>query len=317
MDAGAVVNATGVWSDAVSELGDSRHQARMRPAKGVHIAVPWSRLSIDCTVTVSVPGRARRATCTRWGDVVLLGTTDTDYAGPLDDVVCTRDEMLFLLDGVNTVFDAELTPTDVIGSIAGLRPLSGREGATIDLRRDHHIRTEPNGMVTITGGKLTTARHMAELGVDAVGHVLGADRRCRTTNLPLLGAAGYDAEASTATGGIAAHLAERYGTEASFVSTLIREDSTLATPVVHGSPYLKAEVVYAARCELARSVDDVLSRRTRMRLFSRDASTKAAPVVASLLQKELGLSHDEVARQVEQYTIQIARETAALVGGHA
>ncbi|MGW4471270.1 FAD-dependent oxidoreductase [Nonomuraea sp. NPDC004354] len=316
--AGVVINATGVWSDALDALSDPGHRPRIRPAKGVHIVVPWTRLPIDGTVTVPIPGRARRATCTRWGDVVVVGTTDTDYDGSLDEVLCTREEMQYLLDGANTAFDADLGPEDVVGSIAGLRPLvGGKEGATLDMSRDHRVSTDAHGLVTVTGGKLTTSRHMGELVVDAALKVLGRRARCRTARLPLLGGAGYDAEATSATGGLGAHLGQRYGTEARFVADLLGEDPTLAEPIIEGSAHLRAEVVYAARCELARSVDDVLSRRTRMRVFARDLSVKAAPEVGRLLQRELGLSDDEVARQVDDYISGIEREKTVLMEAHS
>ncbi|MGW5688269.1 FAD-dependent oxidoreductase [Nonomuraea sp. NPDC003754] len=316
--AGVVINATGVWSDAIDALSDPGHRPRIRPAKGVHIVVPWTRLPIDGTVTVPIPGRARRATCTRWGDVVVVGTTDTDYDGSLDEVLCTREEMQYLLDGANTAFDADLGPEDVVGSIAGLRPLvGGKEGATLDMSRDHRVSTDAHGLVTVTGGKLTTSRHMGELVVDAALKVLGRRARCRTARLPLLGGAGYDAEATSATGGLGAHLGQRYGTEARFVADLLGEDPTLAEPIIEGSAHLRAEVVYAARCELARSVDDVLSRRTRMRVFARDLSVKAAPEVGRLLQRELGLSDDEVARQVDDYISGIEREKTVLMEAHS
>ncbi|MER7499014.1 glycerol-3-phosphate dehydrogenase/oxidase [Nonomuraea pusilla] len=312
--AGVVINATGVWSDTLDALSDPAHRPRIRPAKGVHVVVPWTRLPIDGTVTVPVPGRARRATCTRWGDVVVVGTTDTDYDGPLDEVLCTREEMQYLLDGANTAFDADLTPRDVVGSIAGLRPLVGaKEGATLDMSRDHRVSTDAHGLVTVTGGKLTTSRHMGELVVDEALKVLGRRARCRTVALPLLGGAGYDAEATSATGGLGAHLGQRYGTEARFVADLLAEDPSLAEPIAEGSPHLRAEVVYAARCELARTVDDVLSRRTRMRVFARDLSVAAAPEVGRLLQKELGLTDEEVARQVEDYVAGVEREKTVLM----
>lgn len=310
----AVVNATGVWSDRVDAMADKGHEDRVRPAKGVHIVVPWHKLRIDCTVTVPIPGRARRATCTRWGDTVVLGTTDNDYQGSADDVNCTREERDFLLEGARTAFDVDLTPDDVVGSIGGLRPLvGGKEGATLNMSRDHHITVGPTGMVTVTGGKLTTSRHMGELVIDKVVGLLGRERtKSRTVNLPLLGGAGYDAEAVAASGGLAAHLGERYGTEARFVHDLIAEDPSLAEPVVQGLPHTRAEVVYAARAELARSVDDVLSRRVRARLFARDASAEAAPEVGALLGRELGLTDAQVERQVSDYRASIRHEKAVL-----
>lgn len=313
-----VVNATGVWTDQVDSMADEGHRPQVRPAKGVHIVVPWEKVRINCTVTVPIPGRARRATCTRWGNAVVLGTTDEDYQGSADDVHCTRQEMEFLLEGANTAFEGKLGPDDVVGSIGGLRPLvGGKEGATLDMRRDHHITVGASGMVTVTGGKLTTSRHMGELVVDKVMALLGRKGRSRTAHLPLLGGAGYDAEAVAASGGLAAHLGERYGTEARFVGDLIAEDPSLAEPVVAGQPYTKAEVVYAARAELARSVDDVLSRRTRARLFARDASAEAAAAVGAILGRELNLTEAEVDRSVTAYLDAVQYEKSVLLEGAA
>ncbi|UKY53058.1 glycerol-3-phosphate dehydrogenase/oxidase [Streptomyces inhibens] len=314
----AVVNATGVWADHVDAMADDGHMPQIRPAKGVHIVVPWDRVRINCTVTVPIPGRARRATCTRWGNSVVLGTTDEDFEGSPDEVHCTRAEMDFLLEGANTAFDGKLTPDDVVGSIGGLRPLvGGKEGATLDMRRDHHITIGGTGMVTVTGGKLTTSRHMGELVIDKVMTVLGRKGASRTAKLPLLGGAGYDAEAVAASGGLAAHLGERYGTEARFVGDLIADDPTLAEPIVAGLPYTKAEVVYAARAELARSVDDILSRRLRARLFARDASADAAAAVGTILGRELNLTETEVDRSVAEYLEAVRHEKSVLLEGAA
>ncbi|WP_420874865.1 glycerol-3-phosphate dehydrogenase C-terminal domain-containing protein [Pseudoclavibacter helvolus] len=182
------------------------------------------------------------------------------------------------------------------------------------MKRKHEIRTDPDGLVTVVGGKLTTSRHMAEQTIDAAQSVLGKRRRCTTKNAYLLGSAGYDPEAVTASGGLASHLGERYGNEARFVTEILGADPSLGKPIVTGLPYLEAEVVYSARHEMARSVDDVLSRRTRARLMARDASAAAAPRVGQLLQAELGLSDAVVTAQVAAYQTATAHERAILMG---
>lgn len=310
-----VVNATGVWLRDWSGAGTGADVPSIRPAKGVHIVVPWSKIRNDCTVTIPVPGRNRRATITRWGNVSYLGTTDEDYQGDLDDVHCTREELDFLIEGARSALDTDLTADDVVGSYAGLRPLVAPSGGkTVEVKRNHEIRVDRDGLVTVVGGKLTTARHMAEQTVDKVQRALGRKGRSRTKNLKLLGAAGYDAEAVVASGGLAAHLGERYGTEARFITDLVTEDPSLGEPVVEGLSYLKAEVVYAVRHELARSVDDVMSRRTRARLMARDASAEAAAEVGRLVQQELGLTDEQTTEQVEQYTKAVAHERRILMG---
>ncbi|AOR69632.1 FAD-dependent oxidoreductase [Burkholderia stabilis] len=311
-----VVMATGVWlRDWTGARKGDTSALQVRPAKGVHVAIPWLKIRNDCTVTIPVPGRNRRATITRWGNVSYLGTTDEDYDGDLDDVHCTRKELDFLLEGARSALKADLSADDVVGSIAGCRPLVGPPGGkTIEMKRNHEIHVAPDGLVTIVGGKLTTSRHMAEQTIDTVGKLLGRHTRCRTKSAYLLGAAGYDPQAIVASGGLAAHLGERYGTEARFVGDLADATPSLLVPIVEGLPYSEAEVLYAVRHEFARSVDDVLSRRTRARLMARDASARAAPRVGAILKTELGLSDATVASQVRDYVAAVALEKSILMG---
>ncbi|VWD15015.1 glycerol-3-phosphate dehydrogenase/oxidase [Burkholderia contaminans] len=311
-----VVMATGVWlRDWTGARKGDTAALQVRPAKGVHVAIPWLKIRNDCTVTIPVPGRNRRATITRWGNVSYLGTTDEDYDGDLDDVHCTRQELDFLLEGARSALKVDLNADDVVGSIAGCRPLVGPPGGkTIEMKRNHEIHVAPDGLVTIVGGKLTTSRHMAEQTIDTVGKLLGRRTRCRTKSAYLLGAAGYDPQAIVASGGLAAHLGERYGTEARFVGDLADAAPSLLAPIVEGLPYSEAEVLYAVRHEFARSVDDVLSRRTRARLMARDASARAAPRVGEILKAELGLSDAAVASQVRDYVAAVALEKSILMG---
>ncbi|WP_398472368.1 FAD-dependent oxidoreductase [Tardiphaga sp.] len=312
----SVVMATGVWLRDWSGIkkGEER-KLDIRPAKGVHVAIPWLKIRNDCTVTIPVPGRSRRATITRWGNVSYLGTTDEDYQGDLDDVHCTREELDFLLEGARSALKTDLRPEDAVGSIAGCRPLVAPPGGkTLEVKRNHKIDIADDGLITIVGGKLTTSRHMAEQTVDAAQKVIGKSGRCQTKKAYLLGAAGYDAQAITATGGTQAHLGERYGTEARFVSDILQADPASAAPIVEGLPHSEAEVIYAVRHEMAGNVDDVLSRRMRARMNARDASARAAMRVGQILQSELGLSEQIIAQQVADYTASVAREKFILLG---
>ena len=314
--ASAVVMATGVWLRDWSGIkkGEER-KLEIRPAKGVHVAIPWLKIRNDCTVTIPVPGRSRRATITRWGDVSYLGTTAEDYQGDLDDVHCTREELDFLLEGARSALKTDLGPEDAVGSMAGCRPLVAPPGGkTLEVKRNHKIDIADDGLITIVGGKLTTSRHMAEQTVDAAQKVMGKSGRCQTKKAYLLGAAGYDAQAIIATGGLQAHLGERYGTEARFVSDILQADPPSATPIVPGLPHSEAEVTYAVRHEMAGTVDDVLSRRMRARMNARDASAGAAARVGQILQSELGLSDHVIAQQVADYTAGVAREKSILLG---
>jgi glycerol-3-phosphate dehydrogenase len=155
---------------------------------------------------------------------------------------------------------------------------------------------------------------MAEQTIDAAQKVIGKSGSCQTKKAYLLGAAGYDAQAITATGGMQAHLGERYGTEARFVSDILQADMASAAPIVEGLPHSEAEVIYAVRHEMAGTIDDVLSRRMRARMNARDASARAAIRVGQILQSELGLSEQIVAQQVADYKASVAREKSILLG---
>ncbi len=309
----AVVNAAGVWSDEVRTIDEGVDPDSIRPAKGVHITVPWEKVRNDVAVVVPVREDKRSVFVVPWGDLTYIGTTDTDYDGPLDDPVVTKDDVDYLLRALSF---ADLTADDVVGTWAGLRPLvkSGGTGKTADLSRRHKVNASVSGVVTITGGKLTTYREMAADTVDAVvAHlgdaVDGISRRSRTKKLRLRGAEGYEALAGDADP-VVAHLADRYGGEAKTVLALAETDPSLREPLVAGLPYVRAEAVYAARYEMARTVDDVLSRRTRARLLARDASAAAADDVASLIAPVLGLSDAEAAAQAAAYRASVDAERA-------
>lgn len=311
----AVVNAAGVWSDEVRTIDEGADPDSIRPAKGVHITVPWSKVRNDVAVVVPVPKDKRSVFVVPWGDLTYIGTTDTDYDGPLDDPEVTPEDVEYLLGAM--AFTG-ITADDIVGTWAGLRPLvkaaSGKTatGKTADLSRRHKVTPSPSGVVTITGGKLTTYREMAADTVDAVVAHLGSKvdgiaRRSRTKKLRLRGAEGYEALSGDADP-VVAHLADRYGGEAATVLALAEADPSLREPLVEGLPYLRAEAVYAARYEMARTVDDVLSRRTRARLLARDASAAAADDVAALIAPVLGLSADEAARQAADYRAAVESE---------
>ncbi|NLV55342.1 MAG: glycerol-3-phosphate dehydrogenase/oxidase [Acidimicrobiales bacterium] len=312
----AVVNAGGVWSDGVRALDEGHDPDSIRPAKGVHITVPWRLVQNDIAAVIPVPGDKRSVFVVPWGDLTYIGTTDTDYDGPVDDPPCTAEDIAYLLKAINGATTAEITEADVVGTWAGLRPLvkSATSGRTADLSRRHKVAPSASGVVTITGGKLTTYREMAADTIDAVVDLLPGDqprrvRRTRTQKLRLRGADGFEALLDGADERTS-HLAHRYGGEARTVLALIEGDPSLGEPLVEGLPYLRAEAVYAARHEMARSVDDVLSRRTRARLLARDASGDAAPDVGALIAPELGLDADAVAAQVDAYRGLLDRERA-------
>lgn len=311
----AVVNAGGVWADDVRALDEGTHPNSIRPAKGIHITVPHHLVPATIAAVIPVPKDRRSIFVVPQGDVTYIGTTDTDYQGSVDDPQCSDEDVAYLLDAINASSTTKLSVSDIVGTWAGLRPLvkSASSGRTADLSRRHRVAASHSGVITVTGGKLTTYREMAADTVDEVVRDVLRDAappgasKCRTRKLRLRGADGYDSVALAAAGfphtpaSSVQHLAERYGGEARAVMSLIETDPTLAEPLVAGLPYLRAEALYAARYEMALSVDDVLSRRTRARLWARDAAAAAADDVAALIGPELGWSSEQAAASAEEF----------------
>lgn len=320
-----VVNAAGVWADEVRALDRQGARQLLRPAKGVHLSVPADRLPCDIAAVLPVHGDRRSVFVLPWpgADRTYIGTTDTPYRGSLDLPTCTPEDVDYLLSAVNRSTTAELTPADVTAVWAGLRPLladgHGRRvsSRTADLSRRHSVRTDPDGLVTVTGGKLTTYRRMAEDTMRQVLAVLGpgcrAPARSQTKHLPLLGAPDGGAPPDD-------HLGSRYGTEAAAVRALADGRPELLEPVVEGLPYLGAEVVFAVRAEMAQSVEDVLARRTRAVLEDGRAAAAAARAVARLMAPDLGWTEEQAARHAAHYAGVVAAEldqagVPAAVGG--
>jgi len=319
----SIVNATGVWSDDVRALDEGADPDSIRPAKGVHITVPWDLVRNDIAAVIPVPKDKRSVFVVAWEDLTYIGTTDTDYDGDIDEPYCTRDDVEYLLRAINGAIEGAITPADITGTWAGLRPLvkSAASARTADLSRRHKVTTRDSGVISINGGKLTTYREMAADTVDEVLNHLGdrapngLRRRSRTRKLALRGAAGYEATKTMAVPGLSAeqveHLSDRYGGEAPVVFAMIEATPALAEPLVPGLPYLRAEAVYAARHEMVATLDDVLSRRTRARLLAAEASVEAADDVAGLVGPELGWSDDERRAQVDAYRASVADELEA------
>jgi glycerol-3-phosphate dehydrogenase len=289
----------------------------MRPARGVHIVVPSRLVHADVAVILPIPEGPGTVFAIPWyeGMLTYIGTTDTDYGGDLDQMEVNADDVEILLGHINANLEQPLARSDVVGAWAGVRPLlkGATTGRTADLSRHHKVTRWPSDVVSVTGGKLTTYRRMAQDTVDVVLQVLGRQGACQTTSVPLHGAAGYD---RIDDGGLGAqtrdHLVNRYGADAAVLIAAAVADPELAEPLVPGVPYLAVEAVYAAQHEMVVDLDDVFARRTRARLLARDATVDVAESVARLIAGPLGWSTDEQAHQVERYRASVTAERAAI-----
>jgi glycerol-3-phosphate dehydrogenase len=271
-----VVNATGVWADRLHP------EVELQPSRGAHLVLAAARLGQPrAALAVPVPGEANRyvfALPQVDDQRVLVGLTDDPVDLVSDDPIASEADESFLLSVLSGTLEVPLTPQDVLGSFAGLRPLlAGAEGATADLARDHRILERADGLLTIVGGKLTTYRRMAEDVVDRVLARRGTHEACVTRFQPLVGAAPRHRLR-----GLAAdrHLVARYGTEAVEVETLLRGRPELAAPVAEGSRHCQGELVWAVEHEGAMTVDDLLDRRTRIGLVASEREA-AGPIAAA------------------------------------
>ncbi len=315
VEARCVVNATGVWTDEVigfTERDASSHL--VTPAKGVHVTVPSTRLPADIAAVFNVPGDRRSVFVVPFEEApfTFIGTTDTAYDGSLDSPTCTPEDLAYLLGAVNAWTSSALTPDDVTGLWAGLRPLlAPRHGEqlterTADLSRRHRVTDEHDGMVDVTGGKWTTYRQMAEDTVDALSPYLSELPTVRTRRLALHGVGPW-----RPTNELEVHLYRRYGQDTLTLLAMISERASLGEPMIEGLPYVGAEFIYAARNEMATSLLDLLTRRTRAHLQDARATLRAAPAVAELVADEFWWTRQECSRQVDAYRDLVEREFRA------
>jgi glycerol-3-phosphate dehydrogenase len=320
-----VVNATGVWADELrpQELHDEAELPRIRPSRGTHITIRNDDLPLVGGAIVPA-GAGRSIFALPWLGHTLVGTTDNDYEGPLDHIMPSREDIDYLLEAVNEFFGTTLEPAELTGAFAGVRPLisTGDPKKSVDISRKAELYETSSGMITITGGKLTTWRRMAKMTVDRLVERDARDAPCRTHEIPLGQAIAVE-ELPRVEGVPEASyeaLASRYGHAAHDVLALAAERGELAQPIIAGLPDLLAEVALAARREQARSIGDVLLRRTRLGVLAahdlgtdpesaRSAGARE-PVqrVGDVLARELGWNPGRLALELERFAAEASAE---------
>jgi len=268
-----VVNATGVWADELRphELHDEAELPRIRPSRGTHVTIRHEDLPLVGGAIVPA-GSGRSIFALPWLGHTLVGTTDNDYEGPLEHIRPSGEDIDYLLSAVNEFFATSLGPAELTGAFAGVRPLisTGDPKKSVDISRKAELYETSSGMITITGGKLTTWRRMAKMTVDRLVERDARDAPCRTHEIPLgqaIAAQDLPVVEGVPEGSYQA-LASRYGYAARDVLALAAQRGELAQPIIPGLPDLLAEVALAARHEQARSIGDVILRRTRLGLLA-------------------------------------------------
>jgi glycerol-3-phosphate dehydrogenase len=300
-----VVNAAGPWSDAIRRMAEPQARRAVRGTKGVHVAVPHERIRNNGALTLLSPIDGRVMFVIPSGAFSIVGTTDTDYEGRPDRVRATAADITYLLRSANAFFPAaHLTPADVVASWAGIRPLVASGDKNPDAAsREHAIAWTVPGLLSVTGGKLTTYRAMAADVMDTiarryrVGH-----KRAPTHKTPLPGgdmASIEDeyaiARATIGAPDIAEHLVRSYGTRWRELWQMASLDRTLAERLLPELPYIAAELEWGVRYEMARTLGDLLIRRLHVAFETRDHGLSIAPAVIDLVGPMLAWNkHDEL-----------------------
>jgi len=290
-----VVNATGPFTDAIRRLADPSIEAMIAPSQGIHLVFDRSFLPGESAIMVPHTRDGRVMFAIPWHDHTLVGTTDTAIPEPTLEPSAREEEIEFILTTAAQYLHKAPSRADVLSVFIGIRPLvmAATGSNTAALSRDHTIRIDESGLLSIAGGKWTTYRHMAEDCVNQAA-TLGQlpERECVTSRLNIHGFHPHAEKFGSLS---------FYGADAPAINDLMETDPDLAAPLAESLPYVGAEVVWAVRHEMARTVDDVLCRRTRALFLNAKAARAAAPRVASLMAQELGYDADWQARQLAAF----------------
>jgi glycerol-3-phosphate dehydrogenase len=311
-----VINATGVWTDQIQRL-TGHGGVKVRASKGIHLVVPRDRIQGECGLILRTASSVLFVI--PWKQHWIIGTTDTDWNLDLAHPAASRHDIEYLLQTVNAVLTRPLSPSDIEGVYAGLRPLlHGESEVTSKLSREHAVSQAVRGLISVAGGKYTTYRVMAKDAVDMAARRMDRPVAASCTHLiPLIGADSYPGfvnrrETIAREAGLRAeqvqHLLERYGSRVTELLSLIRQRPDLGAPLDGAEEYLRVEIVYAASHEAALHLDDVLTRRTRISIETFDRGLNAAPSVAALMGDVLEWDEATRARELQHYEARVAAE---------
>lgn len=308
-----VVNATGVFSEQVEALTGTEPQVQVEPSKGVHLVLRKEDLQLgDSAIVLPETEDKRILFIVPWESRAIYGTTDTG-TGDLDHPSASEDDVDYLLKYLNRYLNVQLTRKDIISTYAGYRPLMKprkNNGSTARLSRTHAVIESPTGLVTISGGKLTTYRRMAQDTLDVLSKRDGTKPIHPTVSMPLQGSAAWPIvqrelkQQGTALGlpeTVIEHLGHSYGSAAKEILAIIAQEPSLATPLIDDLPYIQAEVIYACRFEMAMTPRDVLAERTSIFLEDHAQGTGIVDQVSALMAREYGWSLTQQQAMVHEY----------------
>jgi glycerol-3-phosphate dehydrogenase len=310
-----VVNATGPWLDRLRLLDDPLAKPRLRPTKGVHLVLPRERVGNRSALVLHAVRDGRVLFVIPWEDAVIVGTTDTDYAGDPGAVAADDADVTYLLETANHYFPAAaLEERDVLSTFAGLRPLVSGDAtdAPSSLSREEALFESESGLLSIGGGKLTTYRRIAIKVVDRAAEILArrhgvtARERSTTDQEPLPGGRGVAGASGLAVANglpkeAAAHLALRYGARARELGERLRERPEWAEPIAPGAPDLLGEAWFGAATEWAVRIEDVVRRRTGVALRAGDGARGAVESIALAMGEALDWDEATRAAKIDEF----------------
>ncbi|MBU3692074.1 MAG: glycerol-3-phosphate dehydrogenase [Candidatus Nanopelagicaceae bacterium] len=318
----ATIMAAGVWTDPLYEKFGLKPGYAVRMSKGAHIVVPGDAIKsesgiiikTDVSVLFIIP----------WGDKWVVGTTDTDYNESREEPLASSEDVTYIINQANRVLEPKLRRDQVIGVFAGLRPLvsTDPDSPTTKLSREHVVDSPTRGFVSIAGGKYTTYRVMAQDAVDeAINHLRRIVPESETETLAIIGAEGYSvlmnqiprlAQEFRIADSTVEHLLNRYGSLMEEVLEPALENSELLESIIPGLPYIGAEIVYAVTHEGARSVDDVMSRRTRIAFEDKNQGLNQVELIANLMAPHLGWNKTQKNASIKEYQLLIEHQNQRL-----
>jgi len=321
IQARTVINATGVWVDELRKIDQPNVDSIVRSNRGSHIVVSREKVPINDVIVFISSDDQRGMYIVPWGNTCVVGTTDVDHIEGFDDVGASRQEVLSMLDSVNETFpEARLEESDVISTFAGLRPLLGTDdGDAYSASRDHEIMESESGLISITGGKLTTHRKMAEdvmsYAMKKLSRNYGISPRSNTRSdcVPLFDnpsdpkalIASLVTERPDLDQDIIKHLVETYNSNANTVLGFIDNDTQMESRIHPDLPYIFAEIPYIIHYEMAMTLSDCLIRRTHIIHEVKTQGVEVAPEVAKHMAKYLDWDAFEVKRQIEEYVREV------------
>ena len=290
----AVINATGIFSDNIAKMDDPKAESLISHSQGIHLVFDKEFLLSDTAIMIPRTDDGRVLFAVPWHNKIIVGTTDTPVSSASEEPIASKEEIDFVMHHIHRYLKKDPSYDDIRSVFAGLRPLvKNNSKITSAISRDHHISVSESELISITGGKWTTYRKMAEDVMEIAIYKAGInEKECITKNLHIHGyQESNDYKAPL----------YYYGTDERGIKTLIENDSSLAELIHPSLPYFKAEIVWAVQNEMCLTVEDALARRTRALLLDAKAAIECGPLVAQIMAKEIGKDEKWITQQINNF----------------